>query len=1251
MIHLTTAFLRTILVPVFLLLFLFSEKAFSQSSIIINDYTPVLSVDPCKNILNVEDASEFNIGDTVLMIQMKGAIIESANSAAFGTITGYKNAGNYEFNYVKAKTGNAIELLNIVERQYDIPQGKVQLIRVPYFQNYNATTVLTCLPWDGSKGGVLVFNVQNVLQLNTNIDVSGRGFKGAVPIQNANYTCNVTDFVTLSMDGSQAAAKGEGIVETSTLLYGRGKISNGGGGGNSVNAGGGGGANGGNGGAGGKQYVGNLCHRNFTNGGIGGQNLDYNNLSNKIFLGGGGGAGHDNEGLATPGGNGGGIVIIATNNFQPNSFKIISNGEAPVNIPGANEDGRSGGGAGGTVLLNYTTITGSANVEVKGGDGDYSNATRPVVDLHGPGGGGGGGIVWINKPIYGATLLTSIIGGKNGTNININNDPWGATPGENGRLLNNLILPIADVPFKQNIDSVRINKTAVSCSIFNFEGLGYTNAYQISDWQWSFGDGRFATSQNANHDYTSPGYYIVKLVITDINDCKDSIITDVNVLSVNFDFSYEQNVCNPLEVQFKGEGNFLSNSFWDFGDGNIITGIENPVYIFTNPGNYVVTYAIGDGSCSDTVRKTISINTIKENIILTPDTTICFGSVKQLRTANALNFCWSPATFLDNPASPNPVTSATQDITYYFTAEVTGTNLITNGDFSQGNLGFTSAYNFTGSNTTEGQYFVGINPSAWNGAFSNCGDHTSLNGNMMIVNALQAVGVNDIVWEKTFSVLPNTNYAFSTWILSLTPNNPGQVQFSINGESIGGLINAVTSSCNWAQFYTTWNSGNNTTVVISIVNKNTVIQGGNDFALDDISFAPVFIKRDSVKIQVEKPFVQAHKDTSVCAGQPVQLNVSGAQNYVWSPATDLSNTVVFNPVASPLISTQYIVTGTTINGCSAKDTVNLNIHPKPFMSVSNDTIICANTSAQLLVTGGADYRWLPTATLDDPNVYNPVATPEVHTRYYVAIVDVNNCEYLDSTEVTIRPKTVFSISEPNRICSRDSIQLIASGGDVYSWEPSEGLNNAGIANPLASPSVTTDYRVTITETMCNESKTLSSSLTVILPPIINAVKSNDIDCSNDRSLLNVSGADQYSWTPVTTLDNPDIDNPIARPTITTEYIVKGTNLAGCKGYDTIIVKVDNVNKGGYEMPNAFTPNNDGLNDCYGIKYWGIVNEVEFSIYNRWGERIFFTKKPGECWDGSYKGVRQDGGVYVYMIKAKTTCESEVFRKGTFVLVK
>lgn len=1010
-----------------------------------------------------------------------------------------------------------------------------------------------------------------------------------------------------------------------------------------------------------------------------------------------------------------------------------------------------------------------------------------------------------------------------------------------------------------------IDKTICSAADLVLDAGVVSAAYS-----WSTG----STDQTAS--INTAGTYYVTVVLNSCSATDTIIISEF--ASKTFDFYYKQNVCDPLTVQFSSVGDLLTGSYWDFGDGSTAVGTENPTHTYSVTGNYFVKYSINNGICADTIRKAISINIEQDNLILTADTTICYGFGKQLRTASALSFCWTPTIYLDNPNSANPITSATEDITYYFKAEVTGTDLITNGNFSQGNTGFISGYNFANSNTTEGQYFVGPNPRAWNTELSACKDHTSGNGNMMLVNGSPTADVN--VWKQTITVTPNTNYAFSTWIQALWPPNPAQLQFSINGKDAGSLITASIPTCTWTQFYTTWNSGNNTTAVIAIVNKNTLVQG-NDFALDDISFAPVFIKRDSVMIKVEKPIVQTNNDTSFCPGSSIQLNTIGAQNYSWSPATSLSNAGVANPLASPLVSTEYIVTGTTINGCAAKDTVNVNIYPRPVIVLSDDTTICKNALAQLSVTGGAGYSWSPTATLSNPLIANPVASPLISTMYYVTVTDVNTCEHIDSVQVAIRPDAVFSINDPVPVCRFDSVQLSASGGDIYTWEPANGLNNTGISNPWVSPSVNTEYKVTITETICNQSEMLSATVIVKPLPNVNAVKSNDIDCrndqsqltatgaeaylwapsatlsnpsinnpvatpatatqyivtgtavngcsakdtidvnvipkativvspdalicrnapislfagggasyswfpaatlnnnlienpvaspdtstvyyvtitdannceyldsvkvnvrpdpvfsvsdsgkiclsdsarlsaaggdlyswqpanglsntnisnpwatpsatteymvtitetacnqsatlstkltvsplpaiiasrsndidcSNDFSQLSAAGADEYSWTPATTLNNPGIRYPIATPLSTTGYIVKGTDAAGCTGYDTITVKVDNINKGGYLMPNAFTPDNDGLNDCFRIKYWGIIDDLEFSIYNRWGERLFFTRDASQCWDGTYKGVKQDGGVYIYMIKAKTACQPEVFRKGTFVLVR
>ena len=174
---------------------------------------------------------------------------------------------------------------------------------------------------------------------------------------------------------------------------------------------------------------------------------------------------------------------------------------------------------------------------------------------------------------------------------------------------------------------------------------------------------------------------------------------------------------------------------------------------------------------------------------------------------------------------------------------------------------------------------------------------------------------------------------------------------------------------------------------------------------------------------------------------------------------------------------------------------------------------------------------------------------------------------------------------------------------------------------------------------------------LVLPlPDVQATRSNDITCALPSSHLNASGAQSYTWTPVESLNNAGIANPIATPAATIVYTVIGKGENGCFNSDTVSVKVGfNINAL-YGLPNSFTPNGDGINDCFGIKYWGQVDELDFSIYNRFGERVFHTNNPAVCWDGKYKGQPQDPNVFVYIIKAKTAC-GNIDRKGTVILLR
>ncbi|MBN8865141.1 MAG: gliding motility-associated C-terminal domain-containing protein [Sphingobacteriales bacterium] len=1231
-------------------------RLLQPDSIVVNDYTEVLGVDQgCKNEIIVSDASRFNIGDTVIIMQMKGAVADSTNTAAFGTIRDYRNAGQYEYNFVAGKTGNRIELRNIMLRTYDIPDGRVQLIRVPYYQNYSTTKTMTCLPWDGRVGGVLAYNVAGTLTLNHDLDVSGKGFRGGIdPFSNPSpmYCYESQYFYPPNPD--LASQKGEGIAELSVAKsFGRGALGNGGGGGNSHNSGGGGGANAATGGMGGYNYDLAPCNTTvpFDNRGIGGRALPYSNTENRVFLGGGGGAGQSNnpDGFQASGGNGGGIILVTANTLVANGHAIKADGYAGFTCNGTNtycHEGMGGGGGGGAVLLSIQTYTDLATAVARGGKG--ADMVAVGIGRLGPGGGGSGGVVWTTGTAT-PSLTATITGGINGTNTGSGNDAWGATAGSIGLQLNDLSLPIATTPFKKNIDSVRIHETKITCPEWTFEGLAYVNVAPVATWNWTFGDGGTATTQNAGHTYTSSGNYDVKLVATDINGCKDSFAVRLNVEVADFDFNYTADVCNTLTYQFSGVGNTQTNPYWDMGDGTIITGNLNPVHTFSSPGNYMIKYTVGSGQCADTVRKVITVDIQWQDLIITPDTTICLGATKQLRTVPVLSFCWKPVDYLDNPLLANPTTSTPGEIVYYFTAEVEGNNLIQNGDFSQGNTGFSSVYNYSpASGLNEGTYTIATSVPAWHSGLSNCSGRGG-SGNMMLVNGSGSLGAE--VWKQTISVQPNTNYAFSSWLQSLSSASPAQLQFSINGKLVGLELTGSPATCSWAQFYTTWNSGSNTTATISIVNKNLQVLG-NDFALDDISFAPVLIRWDSVKISVDTALVKANADTTICEKGQVQLQASGAAAYAWTPATGLSSTTISNPVATPSADTRYIVTGTTIHGCVAKDTVDISIYTKPAIGITPDTSICHNTTAQLYVSGGVSYSWSPHPTLSSTTVSNPVATPTSDTKYFVTITDVNTCSYRDSVTVALRPLPVFTVNAPVRICRTDTIQLQASGGDSYQWSPADNaIDNIYVPNPSVSPGFTTQYQVTITETICNISTTLSTQVTVLPRPVVSATRSNDLDCTLESSQLNATGALRYEWSPAATLTNAGIRNPVATPRATTSYVVKGTDANGCMAADTVVVKVEKVNEGSYLMPNAFTPNGDGLNDCYGIKYWGTIDKLEFSIYNRWGERIFYTTDPRACWDGTYKGIKQNGDVFVYMIRAKTFCSEEVFRKGTFVLIR
>ncbi len=508
----------------------------SVTPIIINDYTPASAFDKCKNMLTVADASKYKAGDTVLLIQMKGAVIDSTNTATFGNITDYKNTGNYEFNYIKNKSGNLIELKNVITRQYDFTEGKVQLIRVPFYQKLNTSAPLTCRQWDGTTGGVLVFNVADTLNLNADIDVSGKGFAGGIGVNtNQGSTNCFNNNYNYPLASVMAAQKGESVaIISNNLISGKGAPANSGGGGLDHNSGGGGGGNGGAGGFGGYQWD-NCGNTPFDNRGIGGRAISFSALANRIFMGGGGGAGHANNigNLPSSGGNGAGIIIFTSDKLRTNGYKIIANGKDGVACTtGINSDcheGMGGGGAGGTIVMNVRQHLTNSIIENKGGNGANMIGFAAGGKV-GAGGGGGAGVLMINSGSLPAQISNVNTGGANGVNTQFANNPWGATPGGPGNTLYSVVVPIDNVLFKPTFDSAKLHIEVLTCTNFKFWGLTDAVRSQIVKWQWSLGDGYTDSTENFTHNYITPGTYPVKLVATDIYGCVATFKVDLTVL-------------------------------------------------------------------------------------------------------------------------------------------------------------------------------------------------------------------------------------------------------------------------------------------------------------------------------------------------------------------------------------------------------------------------------------------------------------------------------------------------------------------------------------------------------------------------------------------------------------------------------------------------------------------------------------------------------------------------------------------------
>jgi Secretion system C-terminal sorting domain len=241
-----------------------------------------------------------------------------------------------------------------------------------------------------------------------------------------------------------------------------------------------------------------------------------------------------------------------------------------------------------------------------------------------------------------------------------------------------------------------------------------------------------------------------------------------------------------------------------------------------------------------------------------PDKTICpspgsvqIGGTAQLQTT----YSWAPVTGLNNPSISNPKASPVTTTTYTLT---TSTNLIANGNFEQGNTGFSSDYTaiLTNYQGGDGTYTIGSNPNNYTGHWCNKTNHTPGGTQMMIIDGLNNFQTNDNFWKQNVRVQPNSVYNFSAWFLSNSDANYNPlwpiIQVKVNGIVVINNFTLQYNRCSWVNLNIPIAVGNNTSVLIEMQTITYIgTPLGNDFAVDDIEM--LCTSTDDVTVTVPLP--------------------------------------------------------------------------------------------------------------------------------------------------------------------------------------------------------------------------------------------------------------------------------------------------------------------------------------------------------------------------------------------------------------
>ncbi len=595
-------------------------------------------------------------------------------------------------------------------------------------------------------------------------------------------------------------------------------------------------------------------------------------------------------------------------------------------------------------------------------------------------------------------------------------------------------------------------------------------------YKWDFKDGTFSTQEAPSHTYSVQGTYYPQLLVVDANTCRDSVVSLspilVSIPEPRFTMSDSFATCPPLNVLFTNTSENYKSFSWDFGDGNTST-VFSPSHLYNAAGIFPAKLKVtGNGGCTDSLTKNIVIKGPSGNIIYDP-VTVCYpGEITfTSKAVNTVQYVWDFSDGTTLTTSENKATHIYQPGSYVpklilsdaFGCQVPIKGIDTIHAFDVTAVPTAISHQFCDSGTvvfTDSSYSNDI-ISNYHWIFP---DNSTADGKQVshIFTTAGTYQVKLIV--TTQNGCKDTSELFTPIQISVSP------EISILGDSTGcaplslsfnGHINSPDSSAlSW-----NWDFGNGAVSNLQNPLPVSYTTAGQytitTIAVNAAGCADTAQKRINL---LAPPNVSAGFDTSICKFSSIVLQPSGALNYVWDYSPDLNCSDCTNPIASPDSTATFVVHGTNEYGCSASDTITLMVIQPTTLATSGSDSLCVGGTVQLHAQGALTYKWTPTIFLDDPTSPDPVmhATKDTLIHYQVTGAGQKNC-FVDTGTVTIK---VYPI--PGMQIIKDNITMQAgqpvrlettSTPDItqWRWEPSTGLDNPTIANPMANPLQTTTY--------------------------------------------------------------------------------------------------------------------------------------------------------------------------------------------------